>query len=54
MKTSAKYRHLSPRPLPYPNAATGRELLHRFLDLLLCAACGMGTAVTLLLLLVLF
>ena len=38
---------------PYPNAATQRQLLHRFLDLLLMAASGMGMAAMLLLLLTL-
>lgn len=30
--------------LPYPNAATRRQLLNRFIDLLLTAALGIGAA----------
>lgn len=40
------------QPLPYPNAATRRQILQKFLDLLLVAACGMGMAAAVLLLLV--
>ena len=39
--------------LPYPNAATRRQLLHRLLDLLLSAAIGAGVAAVLLFLLAL-
>ena len=38
---------------PYPNAATGREILHKTLDAALVAACGMGVAAMVLLGLVL-
>ena len=44
------------RPLdriPYPNAATGRQILQKFLDAVLVAACGMGIAAMVLLGLVL-
>ncbi len=36
--------------IPYPNAATRRQMLLRFLDHILVVACGMGLAATLLLL----
>ena len=39
------------KPLPYPNAATRRQLWNKFLDLLIMAASGMGIAASLLLLL---
>lgn len=39
--------------IPYPNAATGRELLQKLLDAVLVAACGMGIAAMVLLGLVL-
>lgn len=39
------------KPLPYPNAATRRQLWGNFLDLLLAAASGMGIAASVLLLL---
>lgn len=38
---------------PYPNAATGRQMLDRLLNLLLVAACGMGIAAMILFMLVL-
>ena len=42
------------RPLiPYPNAATRREILHKMLDTLLVAVSGMGIATILLLCMVL-
>lgn len=55
MKTTAVYRSdFKMRPnLPYPNAATRREVLSKFLDLLLVAAIGAGSAACLLLLLAL-
>ena len=40
--------------IPYPNAATGKELFHKFLDLLLVGAMGAGAAAMLLLVLVLY
>jgi len=39
--------------IPYPNAATRRELLHKALDIALLAASGAGIAVTLALLAIL-
>lgn len=50
MKTTALYRtDYANRPnLPYPNAATRRELMHKFMDLLLMAALGVGAAAILL------
>ena len=39
--------------IPYPNAATGRQILHKLLDNLLIAACGMGIGAMVLLGLVL-
>ena len=40
--------------VPYPNAATGRQTLHKILNLLLIGASGMGIAAIVLLMLVLF
>ena len=54
MKTAAY--QLSCRPIdriPYPNAATRREFLHRLLDTALLVASGVGIASMLLLLVVL-
>lgn len=50
MKTNVIYRtDYANRPnLPYPNAATRRELLNKFLDLLLMGALGVGAAAILL------
>ncbi len=50
MKTTALHRSdYANRPnLPYPNAATRREMFNKFLDLLLVAALGAGTAAILL------
>lgn len=39
--------------IPYPNAATRAEVLHKLLDTLLVAASGMGVGAILLLLMVL-
>lgn len=54
MKATMYYRSnsASRHSLPYPNAATRRQLLNKFLDLLLIAACGMGMAATVALLLI--
>ena len=41
------------RTIPYPNAATRQEILHRLLDTALVAASGMGIAAMVLLFLVL-
>ena len=35
--------------IPYPNAATSREILQKVLDATLVAACGMGIAAMVLL-----
>lgn len=51
MKTTAVYRQKF--SVPYPNAATRREVLQKIVDTLLIAASGMGIAVMLLFLLVL-
>lgn len=51
MKSTAT--KLTCRPIdriPYPNAATRREVLHKLVDLALVAASGMGIAAMLLLL----
>ena len=50
MKASVIYRtdYAKEPNLPYPNAATRRELLNKFLDLLLMGALGVGAAAILL------
>ncbi len=55
MKTVTIYcpEHAKMPNLPYPNAASRKELLHKFLDLLLVAAIGSGAAASLLFLLAL-
>ena len=55
MKTATAYRgHFLPRKaLPYPGAATTRELLLKLLDGMLIAAAGAGLAAILLLAMVL-
>ena len=55
MKTAAIHRtDLANRPnLPYPNAATKRQLFQRFIDLLLMAALGAGAAASILFILAL-
>ena len=55
MKTATAYRNNSrPRQvIPYPNAATPREVLHKVLDTVLVAAIGAGMGALLLLLLTL-
>lgn len=42
------------RLLPFPNAATPRQILHKVLNVLLMAACGAGLAALFLLILVVF
>lgn len=50
--TSLNRSDFKMRPsLPYPNAATRRELLNKFLDLLLVGAIGAGLAASFLLIL---
>lgn len=54
MKTATAHRYAfttNPR-IPYPNAASRKELVHKFLDLLLIGAIGAGLAASLLFLLV--
>lgn len=55
MKTAAAYRtdYAKMPNLPYPNAATRREILGKFLDLLLVGAIGVGAAAIFLFILVL-
>lgn len=55
MKTATLRKHdVNTLPeLPYPNAASRRELLHKLLDLLLVGAMGAGAAAILLLVMVL-
>ena len=52
MKTAVCKSNYRPS-IPYPNAATQREVLHKILDALLVAASGMGIAAILLLCMVL-
>lgn len=50
MKTVVCKTNYRPIPqLPYPNAATRREVFHKLLDTALVAASGMGIAAILLL-----
>ena len=55
MKTAVVNRaNLATRPnLPYPNAATKRQIVDRFVELLLMAALGIGAAAIILFLLAL-
>lgn len=55
MKTTVIYRNevRSMPQLPYPNAATRRELIRKALDILTMAAIGVGAAAILLFLIVL-
>lgn len=50
MKTATIHRNdAKMRPnIPYPNAATRKELLHRFLDLLLMGVIGAALAASML------
>ncbi len=52
MKTAVCKSNVHPA-IPYPNAATRRDLLHKALDTLLVAASGMGIAAIVLLCMVL-
>lgn len=53
MKTVAAYRTYRPvRPAAYPNAATRREMLQKFLDGALLIASGAGIAAMILFMLV--
>ena len=50
MKTTVYKTNYRPAArIPYPNAATRREVFHRLLDTALVAASGMGIAAMLLL-----
>lgn len=55
MKTVSAHRSdYANRPnLPYPNAATRRQIIDRFLELLLMAALGIGSAAVILFILAL-
>jgi hypothetical protein len=55
MKTATMKRTKTPPApvIPFPNAATRRELLHKYLDLALVFAIGAGSAACLLLFLAL-
>ena len=54
MKTATCRTDYAPQPnLPYPNAATRREIFNKFIDLLLVGAIGAGAAAILLFLLAL-
>ena len=46
MKAATVYRRMpaQARPLPYPNAATRKQILQKFVDLLLVGAIGMAFA----------
>lgn len=54
MKTATvrRYSYTANPQIPFPNAATRKELVHKFLDLLLMGAIGAGLAASLLFLLV--
>ena len=56
MKTAALRRRINRfnTYAAYPNAATGRQILQKILDLILMAVSGMGIAAILLFMLVLF
>lgn len=55
MKTNVIYcpEHAKMPNIPFPNAATRKEVLHKFLDMLLVGAMGAGAAASLLFLLAL-
>jgi len=55
MKTATvRHADFAKRPrLPYPNAATKRQIFDRFIELLLMAALGAGAAASILLILAL-
>ena len=51
MKTAiCKFNYPTMPKVPYPNAATRRQLLQRLMDTALVIACGIGIAATFLLL----
>ena len=51
--TNMKSTTIRKSALPYPNAATRRQIAHKVLDLMLMAAIGAGAAAMLLLILAL-
>lgn len=54
MKTMRKHAQVNnPRIIPFPNAATPREMLHRFLDKMLVAAMGAGVSASIFFLVIL-
>ena len=55
MKTAALRRRITHfnTYIPYPNAATGRRMLQKVLDIILMAVCGMGIAAIFLFMMVL-
>ena len=53
MKTAIRQLNAFSNTAPFPNALTPRQLLHKALDVLLVAACGMGIGAMFLLALVL-
>lgn len=53
MKTATMTQKINRPALPYPNAATRRQILNKFLDLLLTGAIGAAIAAMLLFLMVL-
>ena len=53
MKTATAYCPVS-RPIPFPNAASRRQVLQRLLDRLVMVACGIGVTAMIMLALVLF
>lgn len=53
MKTTAIYRRSAHPQIPYPNAATQRQIIAKAVDVLLMAASGAGTAAIVLFLLAL-
>lgn len=53
MKTAVVKRTNNMPVIPYPNAATKQEMLHKILDMLLVAAIGAGLAASLIFLIAL-
>ena len=51
MRLESKYNH--PNIVPFPNAATHREMLHKFLNKLLVASMGAGVSASILFLVIL-
>jgi len=54
MKTTKNQKHINrANIIPFPNAATPREMLHNFLDKLLVATMGAGVSASILFLVIL-